>query len=84
MAEMEVNLDAGEISNVGQNPLAPEMERIMNNAYEMARRAALHGVHGLSTVETLGVNQLRPPADVCHNQLVHDSGIADTSPAARN
>jgi len=84
MAEMEIHHGAGEISIVGQNPLAPDMERIMNNTYEMARRAALYGVEGLPAMETLGVSQLRPPADVCHNQLVCDSGIEGITPVARN
>ena len=84
MAELEFNRDAGEVSIVGQNPLAPDMERIMKSAYKTTRHAALHGTQGLTNVETLHSSQLRPLADVCHNQLMRDSGNADKASATSN
>lgn len=84
MAELEIDRDSAEVSIVGQNPLAPEMERIMINACDLAQLAALKGVQGLPEIETLAADQLRPLANVCHNQLSRDSGIADIEPAARH
>jgi len=72
MAEMEVNQDAAEMSIVGENPLAPEMERNVQRVFELTRQAALHGVAGLADVATLSPDELTPLADVCHNQFMED------------
>lgn len=79
LSELEYNRHAGEVNIVGRNPLAPDMERIVKNAYEMASQAALYGIGGLSKVETLDASQLSPVADVCHNQLLRDCDVSDTA-----
>ncbi len=72
MAEMEINQDAAEMSIVGENPLAPEMERNVEQVFELAHQAALQGVTGLDDVATLSPDKLTPLADVCHNQFIED------------
>ncbi|RUM52064.1 MAG: hypothetical protein DSY87_07810 [Methylococcus sp.] len=72
MAEMEVNRDVGEINIVGENPLAPEMEKNVQRVFESTRQAALHGAAGLNDVVTLSSDQLTPLADICHNQFMED------------
>jgi len=72
MAELEVNRNAEEISIVGENPLAPEMEQNVQRVFEFTRQAALHGAAGLADVETLSSDQLTPLADICHNQFMDD------------
>lgn len=84
LSELEFNRHAGEVNIVGQNPLAPDMERIVKNACDLASQAALNGVGGLSNVETLGVTQLSPLADVCHNQLLRDCDVSNTASPARH
>lgn len=84
LAELEFDRHAAEVNIVGEYPLAPDMERVMKNAYEMATQAALYGVGGLSKVETLDASQLSPLADVCHNQLLRDCDVSDTASPARH
>ena len=84
LAELEINRNVGEVSIVGQNPLAPDMERVMKNAYDLASQAALDGVQGLSNIEHLDASQLSPLADVCHNQMLRDCDVSDIASPARH
>lgn len=72
LSELEINREAGETRIVGENPLAPDVEKLIENVVTMVREAVTKGVKGLSDVQPLGVEQLTPLTDVCHNQLLED------------
>ena len=76
MDELAIHHDAGEMSIVGQNPLAPEMKKIVERVFEYTRQAVLHGVDGLPEVLPLSSDELNPLADVCHNQFMKDCQLA--------
>ena len=72
LSELEVNRDAGEARIVGENPLAPEVEKVVEKLVTMTQTAVTEGVKGLSNLLPLTMEQLTPLADVCHNQLLKD------------
>ncbi len=72
LSELEVNLDAGEAKIVGENPLAPDVEKVVEKVVTMTQTAVSTGVNGLSNLLPLTMEQLTPLADVCHNQLLAD------------
>jgi hypothetical protein len=76
MDEMKINHDAGELAIVGENPLTPGMELIVQNIFELTCQAVLRGTDGLASVKPLSVDHLSPLADVCHNQFTEDSRLA--------
>ena len=72
LSELEVNRDAGEARIVGENPLAPDVEKVVKQVITMTQTAVSMGVKGLSNLLPLTMEQLTPLADVCHNQLLED------------
>ncbi len=72
LSELEVNRDAGEARIVGENPLAPDVEKVVEKVVTMTQTAVSTGVNGLSNLLPLTMEQLTPLADVCHNQLLED------------
>ncbi len=69
--ELQVNHDKGEVSIVGQYPLAPEARKVVDDTVELARQAVALGA-GMPGLVPLSVEQLNPLAKVCHNQLIED------------
>lgn len=84
LSELELGPHDAASNVVGENPLAPEMKRIMEKACEMASNAAKKGVLGVPNIETLDVRQLSRLADVCHNQLLQDGVAADKATVPRH
>ncbi|MEE8233161.1 MAG: hypothetical protein V3R41_00585, partial [Gammaproteobacteria bacterium] len=72
LSELEVNRVAGEARIVGENPLAPDVEKVVKQVVTMTQTAVSMGVKGLSNLLPLTMEQLTPLADVCHNQLLED------------
>lgn len=72
MDELEINRDSAEGSIVGENPLAPEMEKFVECVFEYTRQAALSGTAGLPEVLPLSIDQLSPLSEMCHNQFMED------------
>ena len=72
LSELEINRNAGEARIVGENPLAPEVEKVVEKLVTMTQTAVAEGVKGLSNLLPLTMEQLTPLADVCHNQLLKD------------
>lgn len=69
--ELKINRDKGEVSIVGQYPLAPGVRKVVDETVELARQAAARGA-GMPGLVPLSVEQLNPLAKVCHNQLIED------------
>ena len=72
LSELEVNRVAGKARIIGENPLAPDVEKVVETVVTMTQTAVTKGVKGLSNLLPLTVAQLTPLADVCHNQLLED------------
>lgn len=72
LEELQVNREAGEVSIVGQYPLAPGVEKVVERTVELARQAVTQGARGMSGLAPLSADQLNPLAKVCHNQLITD------------
>ena len=69
--ELEVQHRTGKVSVVGEQPLAPDAERVVATAVELTRRAVVEG-HAMEGFAELSVEHLNPLAKVCHNQLISD------------
>jgi hypothetical protein len=61
---------------VGEKPITPEVDAIVNRLVEFTRRAAIDGVRGMPELRPLTAGQLRPVAKVSHHRFV----TVDTSP----
>ena len=72
LSELEVNRNAGETRIIGENPLAPDVEKVVEKLVTMTQTAVTEGVKGLPNLLPLTMEQLTPLADVCHNQLLKD------------
>lgn len=72
LSELEVNMDAGEARIVGEKPLSPDVEKVVEQVVTMTQTAVTEGVKGLSDLLPLTIEQLTPLADMCHNQLMAD------------
>lgn len=75
LSELEMNAEIGEDSIVGENPMRPENEIIVNEMVSAMQNAVINGIKGVSNLQPLTAEQLTPLTDVCHNQLVNDSLI---------
>lgn len=75
LSELALNREPGEVRIVGENPLAPENEKIVREMASATRNAVIDGVKGLSDLHPLTSDQLTPLTDVCHNQLLNDCYI---------
>ncbi len=72
LAEIEVERVAGTMAIIGEKPLTPDNDKIVERIVASTRRAALDGAQGLSEALPLTVDQLTPTAAVCHNQFLTD------------
>lgn len=76
--ELKLDLAAGEVTSVGQHPLSPDAEKIVNNIIDLTRLAVIDGAEAMPNLKALSVDDLNPLAKVCHNQLIED--IRRTTP----
>ena len=76
LAEIEVDREAGQMAVIGERPLTPGNDRIVNRIVELSRRAALGGAQTLSYLTPLTADQLTPVANVCHHRFANDPGTA--------
>ena len=72
LAELDTHRETGQVSVVGDRPLAPEAEAMLAKAIDLVRRAVTLGAGGMTGVPTLSAAELNPLAAVCHNQLIAD------------
>lgn len=70
LEELSLDHDAGEISIVGERPLSPGVERVVQRTLELTRQAAARGAEGMPGLAPLSVEQLNPLAKVCHSRLI--------------
>ena len=76
MDEWTISRDADEPTIVGDNPLTPDMEQMVQGVFELTCQAVLAGTKGLPSVMPLSTDHLNPLADVCHNQFTQDLQLA--------
>jgi len=67
-----VDVEAGQVTAVGQHPLAPDGEEIVERIVTLTRTAVAHGAGGIDNLVPLSVKDLNPLAKVCHTQLIDD------------
>ena len=72
LSEIELNRDNGEFNIVGENPLAPENEKVVTEMVSTTQNAVIQGIKGIDNLYPLKADQLTPLTDVCHNQLLND------------
>ena len=72
LAEIEFDRAAGEMAIIGEKPLTPDNDKIVDRIVALTRRAALDGAQGMPEAMPLTVDQLTPTAAVCHNQFMTD------------
>lgn len=72
LKELAIDHDAGEVTCVGQHPIAPNEQKIVETIAALANIAVAQGIEGLPDIIPLTVNDLTPLADICHNQLIDD------------
>ena len=69
----EIDLDRGNGQVVGERPISPENQRIVQRLVESVRAVALGGA--ASGMQALTVEQLTPVATVLHHRFVDDFGL---------
>lgn len=69
-------LDSGRLpadAVVGEQPLRPEFEPVVQRMAELARRAVTEGPAGLPALRPLSAGELLPPPTFCHNRDARDA-----------
>lgn len=74
LEELNVHHQTGQVSIVGQQPLAADAEKVVEKSVELTRRAVIQG-RSMEGLTDLSVEHLNPLAKVCHNQLITDCGL---------
>lgn len=72
LAEIEVDREAGQMAVIGERPLTPDNDRIVERIVELSRRAALDGARAVQELLPLTADQLTPVAAVCHHEFMYD------------
>ena len=80
LEELQIDRAAGQVTAIGQQPIAPEAEKIVDRIAALTDAAVGTGVTGMADLQPLAVSDLNPLADICHNQLIDD--IRRTSPVS--
>ncbi len=78
LAEIEVDRAAGQMGIIGEKPLTPDNNMIVDRIVASTRRAALEEGQG-PEVLPLTVEQLTQPAAFCQNQFTVDSRVPQPS-----
>ena len=69
--EMSIDQQRGEIGIIGDKPLSPKMEILVQNLTERVVQAVTFGADGMDLVP-LQVDQLNSLSNICHNQFMDD------------
>jgi hypothetical protein len=69
LSELASNRQAGESRVIGNCPLQPEDEKIVEEMVSITQKAVTKGVGGLSDLYPLTAEQLTPLNGICHHQL---------------
>jgi len=80
LEELQIDRAAGQVTAIGQQPIAPEAEKMVDRIAALTDTAVGAGVSGMADLHPLAVSDLNPLADICHNQLIDD--IRRTSPVS--
>ncbi|PPC86207.1 MAG: hypothetical protein CTY31_13835 [Hyphomicrobium sp.] len=72
LTELEIHRHSGEVTAIGDRPITPEAQNIVDRIVACTKLAVDLGVEGMDDLSPLSVDDLNPLADVCHNQLVRD------------
>ena len=72
LEELKVNRREGRDTVIGEHAMAPVVEKIVEQIVAATRLAVDKGVVGMTDLVPLSVDDLNPPADICHNQLIED------------
>lgn len=75
LKELEIHRDSGEMTAIGDHPITPDAQKIVDRIAAYTHIAVDIGVEGMSNLVPLSVADLNPLAAVCHNQLIKDCGI---------
>lgn len=75
LKELENQCDSGGITAIGVGTMGPDALDVVDRIVGCARRAVDDGIEGMDDLVPLSVDDLNPLADVCHNQLISDSGL---------
>jgi len=76
LEELKVNRREGRDTVIGQHAMAPVVEKIVERVVASTRLAVGKGVVGMTDLVPLSVDDLNPPADLCHNQLIEDCRLS--------
>ena len=69
LSEIAADRESGQRTVIGENPLTPDNDRIVDGIVEFCRRAALDRTDTLRWLASLTSDQVTPAATVCHNQF---------------
>ena len=72
LAEIEVDRQSGQMAVIGEKPLTPGNERIVQRLVEATRHIALGGARAAPGVLAMTADELTPVAAVCHHQFIDD------------
>lgn len=72
LSEIEVDRKSGAMAVIGERPLTPDNDRVVNRIVELSRRAALDGAEALQEFPPLTSDQLTPVATVCHYEFMDE------------
>ena len=75
LTELEIHRDSGEMTAIGDHPITPGAQKIVDRIAAYTQLAVDRGVEGMSGLVPLSVDDLNPLAAVCHNQLIKDCGL---------
>lgn len=73
LSEIEVDRVSGQRAVIGESPLTPDNDRIVDGIVEFCRRAALNSADDLQEFGSLTSDQVTPVATVCHNEFMDES-----------
>ena len=74
LAEIEMDRAAGEMAVIGEQPLSPDNEAIVERIADLAHLAARDGIHAWPEVAPLSLGDLAPVAAVCHHRFAQRDG----------
>jgi hypothetical protein len=73
LSEIEVGRVSGQRAVIGERPLTPDNDRIVDGIVEFCQRAALDSADALQEFASLTSDQVTPVATVCHNEFMDES-----------
>ena len=76
LKELEIHRDSGEMTVIGDHPITPDAQKVVDRIAAYTQLAVDYGVEGMSGLVPLSVDDLNPLAEVCHNQLIGDCRLS--------